>query len=78
MAATPDFKKPDWNNPIDTDLDSIRDTANFLLSLAVAGSQVAPGWLSVVDISTNNNYAQPDTIIMSKGSREIRVNMIWL
>jgi len=76
-ATTADFSCPDWNNPIDTDLDRMRDNFNYLLCLCVAGSHVAPGWQTGVDISTGFSYAQPDAINLTKGTRAIAVNVIW-
>lgn len=77
MAATEDFDKPAWANPIDTDLDAIRNNQNYLLTLAVAGSGVAPDWQTGVDISTSGTYAQPDAINLSRGTREIAINIVW-
>lgn len=77
MAATENFLAPNWNNPIDEDLDDIRDTANFLLGQALMGADCAPGWQTRVGISTNNNYAEPDTITHTKGTRVFTVSLTW-
>ena len=77
MAATENFKAPDWNNPVDEDLDDIRNNFNFLLCLAAAGAEVAPGWQTAVDISTSGNYAEPDAINLTKGTRAIAVKPTW-
>ena len=78
MASQEGFERPAWGNPIDEDLDWMRDTQNYLLGLAFAGSSVAPGWITQVDVSLNNDYSQPDEIIGTKGSRVIRVKLTWL
>jgi len=53
----------------------MRDNFNYLLALAVAGSQVAPGWSTAI---VADNYAQPDSIILSKADgRVIKVNVTW-
>lgn len=77
MGASENFKSPDWSNPIDEDLDQMRDNFNYLLCLAAAGAEVAPGWQTAVDISTSGNYAQPDAVILTKGTRVIKVKPTW-
>lgn len=77
MGATPDFNRPAWNNPIDEDLDWIRDNFNFLLCMAANGSPVLPGWITTVDVSENNNYARPDGYVLTKGTRAIHMQMEW-
>lgn len=77
MAATENLLAPAWNNSIDDDLDDIRNTANWLLGQALLGADCAPGWQSVVGIATNNNYAEPDTITHTKGTRKFTVNLTW-
>jgi len=77
MAADGDFTKPDWNNPIDTDLDAIRDMQNFLLCIAASGASVAPGWQTTVDISTGDSYAEPDAVMLTRGTRAIRIKTTW-
>jgi len=74
MAATPDFLKPSINNPIDTDLDQIRDNFNYLLTVCATGSLVLPGWQTEVDISARSDYATPDALIFSRGTRRITIN----
>ncbi|MDB4312014.1 hypothetical protein N9937_01160 [bacterium] len=78
MASVEGFDRPAWGNPIDADLDWMRDTQNFLLGLAFSGSSVAPGWITQIDTSLNGNNAQPDEIIGTKGTRTIRIKLTWL
>ena len=78
MASQEDFNRPAWANPIDEDLDWMRDTQNYLLGLAFAGASVAPGWLTQIDTSLNGNPAQPDEIIGTRGTRTIRIKLTWL
>ena len=91
MAAAEDFNKPTINNPVDTDCDAIRDNYQFLLLTAanaagvmstwsVIGEKmwlVIPGWTTTVNIDSNNDYSQPDAIILTRGSRVIRFNYTW-
>ena len=77
MAAQEGFERPAWGNPIDEDLDWMRDTQNFLLTIAVAGSSVAPGWITQINTDLNNNNAQPDQVILTKGSRLIRIKATY-
>ena len=78
MASQEDFTRPGWANPIDEDLDWMRDNQNYLLGLAFAGSSVAPGWITQIDTSLTGDNAQPDEIIGTKGTRIIRVKLTWL
>lgn len=78
MAAQEDFTRPLWGNPIDEDLDWMRDTQNYLLSLAVAGSSVAPGWITQVNTDLTGDPSQPDAVILTKGTRQIKVKTTWL
>ena len=78
MAAVEDFTRPAWANPIDEDLDWMRDTQNFLLTVAAAGSSVAPGWITQINTDLNNNNAQPDQVILTKGTRLIRIKTTWV
>ena len=73
MAATQDFDKPARGNPIDEDLDAIRNNYHFLLTVAATGSKVIPGWTTVVDISTSGDYAAPDALNLANGTREIKI-----
>jgi hypothetical protein len=76
-ATSVDLRKPTWLNPIDTDLNAMRDNSNYLLSVIAAGAEVLPGWSTVIDVSLNNNYAQPDAINMTRGTRQIQVSVTW-
>lgn len=88
MGATQDFSKPNWNNPMDTDFDATRDNYNFLLAVASAAidsigttgrpSAILPGWDTEVDISSNNNYAEPDSFILTRGTRAIHIRLVWV
>ena len=77
MAATENFLAPSWTNPIDEDLDDIRDTANFLLGQALAGADFAPGWQTITTIVTGINYTQPDGFIHTRGTRKFTINLTW-
>jgi hypothetical protein len=43
-----------------------------------------PGWATEVDVSLNNNYAQPDaiklttSILRGRGTRYIKVSVTWV
>ena len=79
MAAVEGFERPAWGNPIDEDLDWMRDTANYLLCLAVAGSSVAPGWSTIIDTSSTNDTSQPDAVKLTSytDTRTITINTTW-
>jgi hypothetical protein len=83
-ATSVDLRKPTWLNPIDTDLDAMRDNSNYVLCVIAAGAEVLPGWATEVDVSLNNNYAQPDaiklttSILRGRGTRYIKVSVTWV
>ena len=91
MGAVEKFTAPASGNPFDADLDSIRDNYNWLLMQAVDSAGVMsgwsitgakqwvviPGWNTLVDISGNNNYAQPDAYVLTRGTRTITFNYTW-
>ena len=77
MGATPDFNRPTINNPVDADLDFIRANQNFLISSCANGMPTIPGWNTQVNISLNNNFAQPDGYVLTKGTRAIHVLLTW-
>jgi len=78
MGFTNNFNKPDFNSPIDADLDQIRDNYHFILSVAAAGSIVLPGWqTSVVSTSSPQDYGEPDQIILTRGTKRIIINYVW-
>ena len=78
MAATPDYNKPRWANPIDTDIDAIRNNYTFLMCQVATGIPILPGWATTVDVATNSNYAKPDGYVLSHpDGRKIYVNLTW-
>lgn len=77
MGVASDFRKPAWNNPIDTDLDTMRDNLNFLLCVTAAGSQILPGWVTDVDVSGGGTYAEPDGYVL-QGSRTIYIDSTYV
>lgn len=78
-TADPDFRAPDWNNPIDSDLDEIRAFARFLMATAMSSQRyiVVPGWQTSVDVSTLGNYATPDKWILTKGTMRWEVRFAY-
>ena len=78
MGATPDYNKPAWANPIDTDLDSVRNNFHFLMCQVATGIPILPGWDTTVDVATNSNYAKPDGYVLSHtDGRKIYINLVW-
>lgn len=78
MALTEDFTKPAFANPVDTDLDQIRQNFQFLLLAAMNGAVVVPGWTTTVNTTSSPlNYAEPDSIVLSKGTRAFHMNFTW-
>jgi hypothetical protein len=78
MALTEDFTKPDFANAIDGDLDQIRDNFHFLLLAAINGAIVIPGWTTTVNTTSSPlNYAEPDSIVLTKGTRAFHFNYTW-
>jgi len=78
MAATPDYNKPLWANPIDTDIDQIRNNFHFLMCQVATGIPILPGWDTAVDVATNSNYAKPDGYVLSHpDGRKIYINLVW-
>lgn len=77
MAAQDSFIA-DKTRPIDADLDDIRDTLNFCLLTAAAGSIVIPGWdTEVISTSSPQDYSQPDSYKLTRGTRAIWINLTW-
>ena len=78
MGATPDYNKPLWANPIDTDIDAIRNNFHFLMCQVATGIPILPGWGTTVDVATNSNYAKPDGYVLSHtDGRKIYINLVW-
>ena len=78
MGATPDYNKPLWANPIDTDLDAVRNNFHFLMCQVATGIPILPGWSTTVDVATNSNYAKPDGYVLSHADgRKIYINLVW-
>ena len=78
MALAEDFTKPAFANPVDTDLDQIRANFNFLLLAAMNGAVVVPGWTTTVNSTSSPlNYAEPNSIVLTKGTRAFYMNLTW-
>lgn len=79
MGATADYNRPAWTNPIDEDLDYMRDNFHFLLCLCAVGIPILPGWNTIVDVSTNSDYAKPDGYTLTHANgREIYIQLQWI
>ena len=81
MGASPDFEKPAFTNPLDADLDAIRDNYHFLLMVAASGSIVLPGWQTTVTPTNAGqaaaDYSQPVTITLTRGTKKIHIHYVW-
>lgn len=69
-------KAPIWGNPIDTDLDKMRDTLNYLLLGSAQGALMLPGWNTQVT-PNGVDYAQPTGVVLTRGTRQIRISYTW-
>jgi len=90
MGAVARLNKPAFADPMDASFDYIRDNYNWLLMQAIGATYamdawgptkgkaflVAPGWQTTVETATNN-YAQPDAIVLTRGTRVITYNFTW-
>lgn len=74
MSARHRPSKPDWKNPIDEDLDAIRDNFHFLACTCAGGALVLPGWNTEV---TATDYAEPSIITLSRGTKKIQIVYTW-
>jgi len=78
MALAEDFTKPDFANPVDTDLDAIRSNFNFLLGALMNGAPFVPGWTTTVTSNSSPlDYSQPDQIRLTKGTRAFQFDLTW-
>jgi len=78
MGATPDFNRPSWNNPLDVDLDFVRDNQTYLLTLAAQCGPILPGWNTAVNVASNDNYQYPDGYLLSHANgRTITISLTW-
>ena len=78
MSLDADFRSPSKDNPMVNDMDTIRNNFNLLLTAAVSATKMAPGWSSVVDVSDNNDYSQPDAVELTRGTRVITIHYDYL
>ena len=78
MGATLDLNKPAIGNAIDSDLDQIRNSQNFLLMIAAHGSVILPGWqTTAVSTSSPQDFSQPNSLILTRGTRVIHLKYTW-
>ena len=78
MGATPDFNRPSWNNPLDVDLDFVRDNQTFLMASAAQCGPILPGWNTSVNVATTGNYQYPDGYLLSHANgRTITISLTW-
>ena len=78
MGATLDLNKPLESNPVDADLDQIRDNLNFLLMIAAHGSVILPGWqTTAISTSSPQDFSQPNSLILTRGTRAIHLKYTW-
>ena len=78
MALAEDFTKPDFANPVDTDLDAIRDNFQFLLASALNGAPFMAGWTTTVESdSSPQDFSEPDRIKLTKGTRAFWFEYTW-
>jgi len=78
MGATPDFLRPGWNNPLDEDLDWMRDNFHFLMCRVATGLPVLPNWSTTVDVGTGADYSKPDGYVLNHADgRAIYINLVW-
>jgi len=78
MGATPDFNRPSWNNPLDVDLDFVRDNQTFLMACAAQCGPILPGWNTSVNVGTTGNYQYPDGYLLSHSNgRTITISLTW-
>lgn len=78
MPLTEDHTKPAFANDVDDDLDQIRANFNMLLCQAASGSVVLAGWTTTVNsTSSPENYSEPDSIVLTKGTRAIHFEYTW-
>ena len=72
---------PDFANPVDTDLDRIRDRIIWSLCASVCNGMVLiPGWSGVAySTSSPQNLSQPDYWLLdcNADSRQIRLDLTW-
>ena len=76
MAATEEFTAPAYGNAIDDDLDSMRNSLHFLLLAVVKGNVIIPGW-NTRYVTTTNNYARPDYVLLTRSGRQIKLELGW-
>lgn len=84
MALTEDFTKPDFVD-LASDLQSIRDNFNFIITAAANGSIVIPGWSTTVNSTSSPvDYNEPDNVTLTHTStaspqvtRQIVIEYTW-
>ena len=78
-ALEDDFTKPDFANPVDADLDAVRDNFEWLMVCAASSAYMLPGWTTVA-VSTTSPLVpeEPNTITMTHADgRKMRFTLTW-
>ena len=80
MAAPAyDKAKPDFANPVDSDLAQVRDNEQWLMIAAAASGYILPAWTTVaVGSGSPENLAEPATITMTHSDgRKMKWTLTW-